>query len=81
MGCFSAVQADSFHGVFTFVENQAVKIVGEIGQRQFCFSTSLADGADKQAIACLLMRKDMLYRVRPVKAVFMGATRSVTLTF
>ncbi|MFN4239238.1 MAG: hypothetical protein ACK4E5_01195 [Erythrobacter cryptus] len=43
-----------------FVEDQAVEVVGEVGAREFGLSTGNADGADEQAIAVFLMRKDML---------------------
>jgi len=32
-----------------FVENQAVEVVGEIGERQFHISPNNADGSDEQA--------------------------------
>ena len=42
------------------MENQAIKVVGEVGQREFCLRTGQADSADEQALAVLLMREDML---------------------
>lgn len=42
------------------MEDQAVEVVGEVSQRKFGLRAGQADGADKEAIAVLLMRKDML---------------------
>ena len=41
------------------MEDQTVKIVGEIGQCQLGFSAYQADGADEQTITVLLMGEDM----------------------
>jgi hypothetical protein len=41
------------------MEDQAVEVAGEVGEREFGLSPGNADGADEQAIAVLLMRKDM----------------------
>jgi len=42
------------------MEDQAVKIVGEVGKRQFRFSTRDPNRADKQSKAILLMGEDVL---------------------
>jgi hypothetical protein len=42
------------------MEDQAVKVVGEVGERQFGFCTRQANGADEQAKAVLLMGEDVL---------------------
>ena len=42
------------------MEDQAVEVVGEIGEREFGLRPGKADGADEQAVAALLMREDML---------------------
>ena len=47
------------HGGLSFVEDEAVKIAGKIGQRQFGLGTRQANGADKQSEPVLLMRNDM----------------------
>lgn len=57
---FHGFQVDLSRGCASFVEDQAVEVVGQIGEREFCLRTGQADGADKEAIAVLLMRKDML---------------------
>ena len=42
------------------MEDQSVEVVGEVGQREFGQRAGDTDGADEQAIAVLLMRKDVL---------------------
>ena len=42
------------------MEDQAGKIIGEIGQCQFRFSTSQANGPDEQTEVVFLMGKDVL---------------------
>ena len=42
------------------MEDQTVKVVGQVGQREFGLRTGDADGADEQAVAVFLMREDML---------------------
>jgi hypothetical protein len=56
-GCF---RADSSRGGVAFVEDQAVHVVGDVGQRQFRLGARKADGADEEAEAGLLMREDVL---------------------
>lgn len=41
------------------MEDQAVEVVGQIGKRGFCLRTGNADGSDEEAVAVLLMRKDL----------------------
>ncbi len=45
----------------SFVENQTIEIVGQIGERQFGFGTGDADRADEKTVAVFLMGKDMLH--------------------
>ncbi len=42
------------------MEDQAVKIVGEIGECEFGLCTRKTDGADEQTISSFLMCEDML---------------------
>jgi len=42
------------------MEDQPVKIVGEVGECEFGFGTRKAYRADKKSVAVLLMREDML---------------------
>ena len=44
----------------SFMEDQAVKIVGEIGECELGLCTRKTDGADEQTISSFLMREDML---------------------
>ena len=44
----------------SLVEDQAVEVVGQIGEGEFGLRSGDADRADEQAIAVLLMREDML---------------------
>lgn len=46
-------------GCASFVEDQAVEVVGQIGEREFGLRACQADGADKEAVAVLLVREDM----------------------
>ena len=59
---FSGFRADSAHGCTTFMEDQAIEVVGEVGQGQFGFSPGDTDCPDEQAKAGLLMGKDVLDR-------------------
>jgi hypothetical protein len=43
-----------------FMEDQAVEVVGQIGQCQFCLRACNADGANEQAETVLLMGEHML---------------------
>ena len=43
------------------MEDQAVEVVGDVGQHQFRFRPHESDGADEQAEAVLLVGKDMLH--------------------
>ncbi|WP_373012232.1 hypothetical protein [Bradyrhizobium sp.] len=52
--------ADSGYGCPAFVEDQPVKIVGEVAKGQLCLGAGEADGADEQPEPALLMREDML---------------------
>ena len=54
-GSFRVFGRISCWGVFPFVEDQAVKVVGEVGERQFGFGPGDADGTDEQSKAVLLM--------------------------
>jgi len=42
------------------MEDQAIKVVGEVGEREFCLRTGNADGPDKEPVAALLVGEDML---------------------
>ena len=53
-------RADLSRGVAALMEDQAILVVGEIGERQFRLGTRQADRADEEAKAVLLMREDML---------------------
>lgn len=46
---FPVIQAQLPHGCPSFVEDQAVHVVGEVGQRDFGFGALDADGADEHA--------------------------------
>ena len=50
----------SSRGHAAFVEDEAVHVVGDVGQRQFRLRACDANGADEQAETVLLMREDML---------------------
>lgn len=41
------------------MEDQAVEVIGQIGEREFRLRPGKADGADEQAIAVFLVCKDM----------------------
>lgn len=43
------------------MENKAVKIVAQVGERQFGLGAGEADGADEQTIPALLLGKAMLH--------------------
>lgn len=43
-----------------FMEHEAVEVVGDVGQREFGFRPHQADRADEQAVAVLLLGKDVL---------------------
>ena len=58
--CLSRFQADSSRGHAAFVEDQAIHVVGDVGQRQFRLRACDANGADEEAETVLLMREDML---------------------
>lgn len=58
--CFHLFQAHLSRGSAPFVEDQSVEVIGEVGEREFGLRTCNADSADEQAIATLLMGKDML---------------------
>ncbi len=42
------------------LEDQAVEVVDQVGQRQFGLRPGKADGADEEPVAVFLVRKDML---------------------
>lgn len=42
------------------MEDQAVEVVCQVGEREFGLRSGKADGADKQAVAAFLVREDML---------------------
>ena len=42
------------------MEDQAVEVVGDVGEREFRLGACQADGADEKAEPVLLMSKDML---------------------
>ncbi len=54
------LQAHLSQGRSSFMENQAVEVVCQIGEREFGLRSGKADGADEQAIAALLVGKDVL---------------------
>jgi hypothetical protein len=56
----SAIEAQLSRRRPCFVEDQAVHVEGQIGERDFRLGALDADGADEQAHFRLLMRKDML---------------------
>lgn len=41
------------------MEDQAIEVVGEIGERRFGLGPRQADGADEQSEAVLLVREDI----------------------
>lgn len=47
-------------GASSFVEDQTVKVLGQVREREFGLRAGNADGADEQAIAVLLVREDVL---------------------
>lgn len=55
----SACFADFRRTCASLMEDQAVEVVGQIGKRGFCLRTGNADGSDEEAVAVLLMRKDL----------------------
>ena len=57
---FCGFQAHLSRCCAPFVEDQAVEVIGQIGQREFGLRAGNADGADEEAVAVLLMREDML---------------------
>ena len=57
---FRCFQTDSSQGCLAFMEDQAVEIVGQIGQRQFRFCACDTYCPDKQPEQVLLMGEDML---------------------
>ena len=42
------------------MEDQAIHVVGDVGERQFRLGAGEADGADEEAEARLLVREDVL---------------------
>src|SRR3546814_8697858 len=52
--------ADSCCGGASFVEDQAVEVIGQIGQSELCLDPLEADGADEQPEPVFLMRRHML---------------------
>jgi len=58
---FTRFQTHLSRGRPSFMEDEAVKVVGQIGQGQFGLRTSQSDCADEKAKAPLLMPKHMLY--------------------
>lgn len=46
-------------GFTPLMEDQAVEVVGQIGERELCLATGNAVGADEEAVAVLLVGKDM----------------------
>lgn len=44
----------------SLVEDQAVEVIGQIGEGEFGLRACQADGADEEAIAVLLVREDVL---------------------
>ena len=61
---FYGFHAHLSRGCAPFVEDHAVEVVGQIGEREFGLRSGQADGADEEAIAVLLMRKDVLTLAR-----------------
>ena len=57
---FRGFRAHLSRGSAPLVEDHAVEVVGEVGQREFGLRTGNADGAYEEAIAVFLMREDML---------------------
>lgn len=51
---------ESPHGVAALMEDQAVEVLGEIGQSQFRLGPGQPYGADEQPEAVLLMREDVI---------------------
>ncbi|MFT3967862.1 MAG: hypothetical protein QM690_18480 [Sphingobium sp.] len=56
---FAGLQVEAVRPFLAFVEDQPVKVVGQMAKGQFCLSASQADGADEQVDPVLLMREDM----------------------
>jgi hypothetical protein len=52
-------QADSSHAFAALVEDQPVKVIGQIAKREFRFGTGQTDRANEQPEPVLLMSKDM----------------------
>ena len=59
-GRFPPFWTESSHGVSALMEDQAVEVVGEVGECQFGFGAGQPDGADEQAEAVFLMGEDVL---------------------
>jgi len=57
---FCGFQAHLSRGCAPLMEDQAVEVVGQIGEREFGLRACQVDGADKEAIAVLLVREDVL---------------------
>ena len=53
-------QVGPSRGCAPFVEDQAVEVVGQIGERELCLRPGNTDGADEEAIAVFLVREDIL---------------------
>lgn len=53
-------QTDSSCGAGSLMEDQPVKVIGDVGEDEFRLGTRDADRADEQPKAVLLMREDML---------------------
>lgn len=56
----SVARADSPHGGPSFMEDQPVKVIGEVGKRQLGLGPRDADSADEQPEPVLLVREDVL---------------------
>ena len=54
------MRSESSHDASALMEDQAVKVVGDVGERQFGFRAGQSDRADEQAEAVLLMCEDVL---------------------
>ena len=59
-GLFGGFQAQLSGGCAAFVEDQAIKVIGQVGQSEFGLRACQANGADEQPVAVLLMCKDVL---------------------
>ena len=57
---FPGFGADSYCGGASFMEDQAIEVIGQIGQGEFRLRSGQADGSDEEVIAVLLVRKDVL---------------------